>query len=688
MLTVTGSPHVADRHRRVGDLRRPARRAPARRAPGDPVTAVTAARRRRRRAHAPGAPSTLRPRRHRHARRPGPRPARRRHAGREGGLGAIRYSRNETWLHRDSSVLPRRAGPRASWNYRWRVRPPGPRRHRQLLDEPAPGHRRRRRPRRDAQPDRPHRPGDRASRMHYDHPIFTVEAVEARARLRESAAATAPSPARTSAGASTRTAAAPASRPPRPSGCAGDRPLTSARPAGAGRRHRSATRAAARCTTPSPTATTSGSSTSTTCPGSRGRTAARPLRRPRPPRRGRPGRHPRRRRARPAPRGCRAGRDRVLMLANARVLGHTFDPLSVFWCLRPDGSLRAVVFEVHNTYGERHAYLLDPTTTAARCEQGLLRLAVQRRRGRVRRPAPPEPAACRRGPRPRRRADHDRRSPAHPGPATTRALLRPSAARPHHAAGERPHPGARHPAVAAPPARPAPPAARGERPMTAETPRLQLNPPLGLSRARPAALRGEQRRARRVAGLPVRLRYPDGSAVGGGGARPAGARDRAPDRALRAARPPPQDRDRRGLHGRRLARRPGHRPRRAPAALRRADDDWSRRWLRAARLVDRRIPSQHRNSLLGLAPQHRGALRPVQRPVRGLPRRDDDLQLGALRRRRPLRRADLEEAQLRKVHAILDMPPRSARTAACSRSAPAGARSRSRPPAAAPRSPP
>ena len=51
--------------------------------------------------------------------------------------------------------------------------------------------------------------------------------------------------------------------------------------------------------------------------------------------------------------------DRVLMLANARVLGHTFDPLSVFWCLRPDNSLLAVVFEVHNTYGERHAYLLD-----------------------------------------------------------------------------------------------------------------------------------------------------------------------------------------------------------------------------------------------------------------------------------------------------------------------------------------
>jgi DUF1365 family protein len=51
--------------------------------------------------------------------------------------------------------------------------------------------------------------------------------------------------------------------------------------------------------------------------------------------------------------------DRVLMLAHARVLGHAFDPLSVFWCLSPEGALKAVVLEVHNTYGERHAYLLE-----------------------------------------------------------------------------------------------------------------------------------------------------------------------------------------------------------------------------------------------------------------------------------------------------------------------------------------
>ncbi|HUR75763.1 MAG TPA: DUF1365 domain-containing protein [Sporichthya sp.] len=52
----------------------------------------------------------------------------------------------------------------------------------------------------------------------------------------------------------------------------------------------------------------------------------------------------------------------IRMLANARVLGYVFNPLSVFWCHHPDGSLACVVAEVHNTYGERHAYLLFPDT--------------------------------------------------------------------------------------------------------------------------------------------------------------------------------------------------------------------------------------------------------------------------------------------------------------------------------------
>ncbi|MFJ3254680.1 DUF1365 domain-containing protein [Streptomyces sp. NPDC086771] len=58
---------------------------------------------------------------------------------------------------------------------------------------------------------------------------------------------------------------------------------------------------------------------------------------------------------------------RVLMLAHARVLGHVFNPLTLYWCHGPDGAPRCVVAEVHNTYGERHAYLLhtDTAGTAA-----------------------------------------------------------------------------------------------------------------------------------------------------------------------------------------------------------------------------------------------------------------------------------------------------------------------------------
>lgn len=42
-----------------------------------------------------------------------------------------------------------------------------------------------------------------------------------------------------------------------------------------------------------------------------------------------------------------------------RVLGYAFKPVSFWYCHRADGSLRAIVVEVNNTFGERHCYLLD-----------------------------------------------------------------------------------------------------------------------------------------------------------------------------------------------------------------------------------------------------------------------------------------------------------------------------------------
>ncbi|WP_431783590.1 DUF1365 domain-containing protein [Streptomyces chumphonensis] len=56
----------------------------------------------------------------------------------------------------------------------------------------------------------------------------------------------------------------------------------------------------------------------------------------------------------------RLGDGRAVMLAHARVLGHVFNPLTLYWCTPEDDSGPCVVAEVHNTYGERHCYLLRP----------------------------------------------------------------------------------------------------------------------------------------------------------------------------------------------------------------------------------------------------------------------------------------------------------------------------------------
>ena len=48
----------------------------------------------------------------------------------------------------------------------------------------------------------------------------------------------------------------------------------------------------------------------------------------------------------------------IRLLAMPRLLGHVFNPLSIYYCHRRDGALAATIYEVHNTFGERHAYVL------------------------------------------------------------------------------------------------------------------------------------------------------------------------------------------------------------------------------------------------------------------------------------------------------------------------------------------
>jgi len=49
---------------------------------------------------------------------------------------------------------------------------------------------------------------------------------------------------------------------------------------------------------------------------------------------------------------------RVALLAYPRMLGYAFNPLSVFFCYRRDETLAAIVYEVANTYSERHSYVI------------------------------------------------------------------------------------------------------------------------------------------------------------------------------------------------------------------------------------------------------------------------------------------------------------------------------------------
>jgi DUF1365 family protein len=65
--------------------------------------------------------------------------------------------------------------------------------------------------------------------------------------------------------------------------------------------------------------------------------------------------------------GCAAERGidltggRVLLLCYPRLLGYTFNPLSVYFCYRADGELALLIYQVRNTFGDIHPYVLPVT---------------------------------------------------------------------------------------------------------------------------------------------------------------------------------------------------------------------------------------------------------------------------------------------------------------------------------------
>lgn len=49
--------------------------------------------------------------------------------------------------------------------------------------------------------------------------------------------------------------------------------------------------------------------------------------------------------------------EKIILFCMPRVLGYGFNPISLYFCYGEAGALQAIVYEVHNTFGQRHSYV-------------------------------------------------------------------------------------------------------------------------------------------------------------------------------------------------------------------------------------------------------------------------------------------------------------------------------------------
>ncbi len=66
----------------------------------------------------------------------------------------------------------------------------------------------------------------------------------------------------------------------------------------------------------------------------------------------------------------------IRLLTMPRMLGHVFNPISVWFCHRRDGSLATIIYEVTNTFKERHSYVIPVADGQAR--EGVIRQACDK----------------------------------------------------------------------------------------------------------------------------------------------------------------------------------------------------------------------------------------------------------------------------------------------------------------------
>lgn len=58
------------------------------------------------------------------------------------------------------------------------------------------------------------------------------------------------------------------------------------------------------------------------------------------------------------PQGLYEPSDRLFLLTMPRVLGFVFNPISLYFVQKSNGATRAIVYQVNNTFGDRHCYVL------------------------------------------------------------------------------------------------------------------------------------------------------------------------------------------------------------------------------------------------------------------------------------------------------------------------------------------
>lgn len=74
--------------------------------------------------------------------------------------------------------------------------------------------------------------------------------------------------------------------------------------------------------------------------------------------------------ARAAEHGIDLTGGRVDLLCYPRLLGYTFNPLSAYFCHRADGVLALIIYEVRNTFGDIHSYVL-PVRSGEHTDAGI-----------------------------------------------------------------------------------------------------------------------------------------------------------------------------------------------------------------------------------------------------------------------------------------------------------------------------